>query len=108
MPRVASLSPAQLSVLRSIHNMTEELGQPPTLQELCKELGFASTNAVSVVQDKLRERRLINRKYFVPRSVRLTEAGYIALREYEKLPALRMGKRRLTPVPGSLPAAAIP
>jgi repressor LexA len=36
----------QLEVLRLIHRATEERGFPPTIEEIRREMGFASTNAV--------------------------------------------------------------
>lgn len=77
-PAVLSTVPPterQLEVLRAIDKSIREEGYPPTLRELCGQLGVLSTNAVASIIEPLIKKGFVIRKEFVSRGLRITDAG---------------------------------
>lgn len=71
-----TVSAQAVLVLRTLADLTEaDHGRPPTLREMRRVLGWASTNAVGEHYDDLERALLIVREPKRARSVRLTDKG---------------------------------
>ncbi len=82
MPQTQVPTKRQLEILNFIRNCVRDNGFPPTLQELCREFGFSSTNAATNVL------RALERKGHIRRSFKGASRGII-LAEPLTAPAAR-------------------
>lgn len=71
----------QLEVMRAIVTLSAE-GMPPSLRELADALAIGFTG-VRVNLDALAKKGLVVRRFYTPRSVRLTDEGRRVLSERE-------------------------
>lgn len=67
--------PRQMEVLRFVAKSIE-CGLPPTIREICEELGTTSTNGANDHLRYLEVRRLITRQENRARSIRITDLGW--------------------------------
>lgn len=65
----------QAEVLLTIARLTEVAGYPPTVRELCEELGIDSTNGISDHVRRLITKGLLQRVPQIARGLILTQAG---------------------------------
>jgi repressor LexA len=65
----------QAEVLWTIDRMTEETGYPPTVRELCDELGIDSTNGIADHIQRLVAKGLLKRVPQIARGLILTQAA---------------------------------
>ena len=65
----------QLDILRCIADWIDEHGWPPTLREICDQVGSKSTNAVSDTISALDRKGCLERKFGMARAIRVTAAG---------------------------------
>lgn len=65
----------QAEVLLTIDRMTEATGYPPTVRELCDELGIDSTNGIADHVQRLVAKGLLLRVPHIARGLVLTQAA---------------------------------
>ena len=71
----------QHQMLAAIRQFNREHGMPPTLREVGHLLGIDSTGYLTWLRDDLKRRALLTFDARTHRSMRLTPAGHLALRE---------------------------
>ena len=71
---------AQLRLLRYLAEYAERNGYPPTIREMMAACGWASTNAPRQLLATLVRRGLVLRGGRVARALRITPAGWEAMR----------------------------
>ncbi|MBL8152758.1 MAG: hypothetical protein JNM70_01140 [Anaerolineae bacterium] len=81
MPRTATLNPRYLRLLSFIYDYIHCYGRPPTLREAGKAIGISSSAAITYALNKLVHFGYLERPQGRMRALRLTEAGYQALRK---------------------------
>ena len=67
------LSEKQTHVLEFLAKHQEEFNRPPSIREICDEVGISSTSVANYYLDQLEERGYIERDQRVSRGLRLTE-----------------------------------
>jgi len=77
----ARMTPAQRTYLIAVDTLHKRLGFSPTLREVANERGVSSTNAVNDVLSRLERDGLLVRNGHKARTMRLTDAGRMALQE---------------------------
>ena len=70
----AVLTPRQADVLHCIQRLTAQMGWPPTIHELARELGLSGTRIRQHLA-ALKKRRAISREIATARSVRTVVSG---------------------------------
>lgn len=74
------LSPRQLDTLRFIVGYSDLEGYPPSIREIARGLGIASTNGVKEFLDALRKKgAILRRPPGMARAIVVTPAGRAAL-----------------------------
>ena len=67
------LTPQQQKVLDLIRRQVARQGYPPSVREICRELGFRSTSTAHHYLEKLEEKGYIERAATRPRAIRVVE-----------------------------------
>ncbi len=69
----SGLTPRQNKILDMIRDFTAEYGYPPSIRQICEEVGISSTSVVSYNLDVLQRRGFLTRDRHVSRALRLVE-----------------------------------
>lgn len=69
----SGLTPRQNKILKMIRDFTAEYGYPPSIRQICEEVGISSTSVVSYNLDVLQRKGLLTRDRHVSRALRLVE-----------------------------------
>lgn len=69
------LTPQQQKVLAFIRRHIEEQGYPPSVREICRDLGFYSSSTAHHYLEKLEDKGYIERHPSRPRAIRIIEPG---------------------------------
>ncbi|MGI6615601.1 MAG: transcriptional repressor LexA [Dethiobacteria bacterium] len=81
------LTPQQRRVLDFIRRQVAEQGYPPSVRDICRELGFRSTSTAHHYLEKLEEGGYIERAATRPRAIKVLEPGG-ALRQCRYAPII--------------------
>ncbi|CAJ2235357.1 repressor LexA [Fructilactobacillus sanfranciscensis] len=65
----------QMDILRFIYDNVREHGYPPTVREICKEVGLSSTSTVHGHLSRLEKKGFISKDPTKPRALEVTPAG---------------------------------
>ena len=111
MPKITD---RQKAVLAFIADSIEERGYPPTLREIGNQLGIRSTNGVNDHLRALERKGYLTREDMKSRTLRPTDAGYLASGRNGTIPANDAGPRTLlsddlvsVPIIGRVAAGAL-
>lgn len=74
----------QQQMLATIRRLARERGYPPTLREVGRVLGIDSIGHLTWLRDRLRGQGLLTYQPGSPRTICLTPAGHLAVREVEQ------------------------
>ena len=86
---MAKLSSKQMNVLRSIYELVEASGYPPTVREIGERAGLSSPSTVHGHLDRLEEKGMIDRDAAKTRTIEITELGLSTLGvDSNKIPLL--------------------
>ncbi|WP_105956150.1 transcriptional repressor LexA [Apilactobacillus quenuiae] len=69
------VSSKQINILKFIWNSINDQGYPPTVREIGKEMGLASTSTVHGHLSRLSQKGLLIKNNAKPRAIEITEAG---------------------------------
>lgn len=72
-------------LLRYIDGYTKVHGIPPSIREIMRELGLQSTSPARHRIERLEKAGYVKRTPLLARAMRITTAGYKAMKQYEKM-----------------------
>lgn len=73
------ISSKQKDILQCIYNYVQGYGYPPTVREICEEVGLASTSTVHGYLSRLQKHGFLQRSPTKPRALEITNTGLEAL-----------------------------
>lgn len=70
-----------LRLLKFIYDYREHNGFPPSVREICTELGYASTSSGKTLLEVAEKRGWIQVNTKIPRGIKILEAGMLVIKE---------------------------
>lgn len=71
------LTEKEYEIYQFLIKYVKQYGYPPSIREICKDTGIASTSDVKLYLDKLENKKKIRKEYGVSRAICLTEYTFV-------------------------------